>query len=211
MAKLILSLSGNYINEFQLKPDVTRIGRRPHNEIQVDHLSISGEHALIRCMRGEYVIEDQRSTNGTAVNGQRIVQCKLNDGDQIRIGKHVFTFHTSNAAPRPAAADGFEATQLLVPPTSATRPKGTRIGVVRVLTGSAAGREVELNKASTTLGKAGLQVASIGRRSDGYAISHVEGPKRPLVNNREIGATPHPLKEEDLIELAGVKMAFFYR
>ncbi|MDR3428838.1 MULTISPECIES: FHA domain-containing protein [Silvimonas] len=211
MAKLILSLSGNYINEFKLKPDVTRIGRRPHNEIQVDHLSISGEHALIRLMGGEYIIEDQRSTNGTSVNGQRIVQYKLKDGDQIRIGKHVFTFRVSDAVARPPSNDGFEATQLLVPPTSAARPEGKRTGVVRVLTGTSAGREVILAKASTTLGKAGVQVASIGRRSEGYAISHVEGPKRPLVNNREIGSTPHPLKEEDLIELAGVKMAFFYR
>ena len=85
------------------------------------------------------------------------------------------------------------------------------VAVVRVLTGANEGRELVLNKNRTTLGKVGVQVAVIHRRAAHYYLSHIEGEQRPLVNGRVIEQTSQQLCEEDLIEISGVRMAFFFR
>jgi hypothetical protein len=102
-------------------------------------------------------------------------------------------------APAPAAA-----------PSSA-RPAGQPLGAIQLLSGANAGKELELTKPLTTLGKPGVQVAVLTRRPQGYFITHVEGANRPTVNGQSIGAAPHSLKDHDVIELAGVKMEFFLK
>ena len=86
-----------------------------------------------------------------------------------------------------------------------------QVGKLRVETGGNAGRELELTKALTTIGKPGVQVAAITKRSDGFYIVHVGGSaggKRPLVNGSEIDQQAHHLKNNDVIELAGTQMRF---
>jgi hypothetical protein len=83
---------------------------------------------------------------------------------------------------------------------------------LQVLSGSFAGRELELNKALTTLGRPGIQVAAITRRAEGYFIVHVDADKPdnyPLVNGAAIGSQARKLTDNDVIQLAGVKMGFF--
>ena len=83
---------------------------------------------------------------------------------------------------------------------------------LQVLSGAFAGRELELNKALTTLGRPGVQVAAITRRSDGYSIVHVDGGSDnsyPQVNGKAIGEQACKLKDNDVIQLAGVKMGFY--
>ena len=83
---------------------------------------------------------------------------------------------------------------------------------LQVLSGAFAGRELELAKALTTLGRPGVQVAAITRRADGFYIVHVESGKAddfPLVNGTPIGAQARRLVDNDVIQLAGVKMGFF--
>ena len=70
MAKLILSLDGQLIKEFTLSKERTTIGRKPHNDIQIDNLAVSGEHAVIMTILNDSFLEDLGSTNGTLVNGQ---------------------------------------------------------------------------------------------------------------------------------------------
>lgn len=83
------------------------------------------------------------------------------------------------------------------------------VGHLQVLNGPSAGRELVLNKALTTLGKPGVQVAVITRRPQGYFVTHVEGAHHPVVNGQSVGAQAHELKDHDVIELAGTKMEFF--
>jgi len=109
------------------------------------------------------------------------------------------------AAPAPAAAAAEPLAK--VEPPMAEAPTG----VVQVLTGPAAGRELVLTKALTTLGKPGVQVAVITRRPQGYFITHVEGAAFPVVNGKTLDAQPHFLMDHDVVELAGVKMEFFLR
>ncbi|MCI3952935.1 MAG: hypothetical protein K0R53_2433, partial [Burkholderiales bacterium] len=82
---------------------------------------------------------------------------------------------------------------------------------IQILNGPSAGREMVFTKNLTTLGKAGVQVAVIARRPQGYFITHVEGARFPVVNGKTLDAQAHPLTEHDVIELAGVKMEFFFK
>jgi hypothetical protein len=109
----------------------------------------------------------------------------------------------------PAAAANAAAPAGDSPPAAQVRPAPT--GVIQVLNGVNAGRELELTKTLTTLGKPGVQVAVITRRPQGYFITHVEGGRRPLLNGRELDAQAQPLYDQDVVELAGVKMGFFLK
>ncbi len=79
---------------------------------------------------------------------------------------------------------------------------------IKVLNGAAAGREVSLTKVVTTVGKPGVQVASITKRPGGYVIAHVEGTHRPAINGTPLTGDSVHLKNGDVIELAGTQMQF---
>jgi predicted component of type VI protein secretion system len=106
---------------------------------------------------------------------------------------------TTTGRPAPTGANGEQPTAL---------PKAK----LQVLSGAFAGRELELNKALTTLGRPGVQVAAVTRRADGYFIVHVDSGKPndyPQVNGTPIGEQARKLNDNDVILLAGVKMGFF--
>ena len=97
-----------------------------------------------------------------------------------------------------------------IDPSSA--PNALPLAKLQVLSGAFAGRELELTKALTTLGRPGVQVAAITRRAEGYYIVHVESGTEgdtPLVNGQPIGAQARRLTDNDVVQLAGVKMGFF--
>jgi hypothetical protein len=97
-------------------------------------------------------------------------------------------------------------------PAAPAAPKSPHpLGAIQILSGANAGKELELAKPLTTLGKPGVQVAVLTRRPQGYFITHVEGANPPVVNGQAIGSAPHALKDHDVVELAGVKMEFFLK
>lgn len=202
MAKLILSLDGTVLREVSLEEGRLRIGRKPHNDLQIDNLAVSGEHAAIETHAGVSTLEDLQSTNGTLVNGELRERHTLADQDLIEIGKYTLKYMQHAAlqdtpAGSEAPAKGDESTS------------GT--GVITVLSGGNAGRVLELTKNLTSIGKPGVQVAIITRRPAGYFLTHVEGPSHPFVNETEIGLRAHELNDGDVIELVGVKMQFSLR
>jgi pSer/pThr/pTyr-binding forkhead associated (FHA) protein len=117
---------------------------------------------------------------------------------------------TPPVEPQPAAAEPPPAPPAPAPAPTAT-PSELPLGAIQVLTGSNAGKTLDLVKSLTTLGKPGVQVAVIARRPHGYFLTHVEGPRFPQVNGAPIDIQAHSLKDHDIIELAGVKMEFFLR
>lgn len=281
MAKLILSVDGQVLKEFTLTKERTLIGRKPHNDIQIDNLAVSGEHAAIITILNDSFIEDLGSTNGTMVNGKPVKKHFLQNNDVVELGKHKLKYFndapaTASAAdfektmiirsPRPAAAtpsmaatpahvapaaaapapapaaapapapahvaeksdktviDKTQSSPTMAPPAPAAHapahaaapaPAGAagplREAAIQVLSGAAAGRTLDLTKNLTTIGKPGLQVAVITKRPNGYFITHVEGATYPTLNGTSLGAQAHPLGDHDLIEIAGVKMEFFYK
>ncbi|MFO1204187.1 MAG: FHA domain-containing protein [Burkholderiales bacterium] len=307
MAKLILSLDGIVLKEQELTKERTTIGRKPHNDIQIDNLAVSGEHAVIVTILNDSFLEDMGSTNGTLVNGTSVKKHFLQNGDVVEVGKYKLKY-INEVASTTTAAD-FEKTMVLRAPMTRTQsgPRGlsdTQLGrmgrthgvgtvtslnraassmagsppqpytttgvgdvahaiptamtagiqgtvgvgnahtpsapvaamlsqsaavaarsvtvsqpspapmplaAVQILTGPSAGRELELSKSLTTVGKPGVQVAVITRRPQGYYITHVEGANFPILNGKSLDAQAHPLNDHDIVELAGVKMEYFLK
>lgn len=216
MPKMIVSIDEVVIKEVQLTKDKTTLGRRPYNDIVIDNLAVSGEHAVLQMTGGEVVLEDLNSTNGTYLNGKAVKKQQLQNGDSIEIGKYKIKFVGDGAA------DNFDKTMVVkarpavAPPPRAAAPANTgdSMGMgafhasIKVLSGAASGREVPLTKVVTTIGKPGVAVAAITRRQQGFVVHHVEGAGNPTLNGAPIKAEPISLKNGDLIELAGTQMQF---
>jgi pSer/pThr/pTyr-binding forkhead associated (FHA) protein len=216
MPKVIISIDEVVIKEVQLTKEKTTLGRRPYNDIVIDNLAVSGEHAVLQMSGSEVVLEDLNSTNGTYVNGKAVKKQPLQNGDSIEVGKYKVKFVADEAAnefdktmvvkARPATpAPAFAS----APALSASEQPGVNFQAsIKVLTGAATGREVPLTKVVTTIGKPGVAVAAITRRQHGFVVHHVEGAGNPMLNGAAISASPVPLKNGDVIELAGTQMQF---
>ncbi|MCA3039655.1 MAG: FHA domain-containing protein, partial [Rhodocyclaceae bacterium] len=118
MAKLIMSVDGTVLKEISLTKERTTLGRKPHNDVQVDNLAVSGEHAAIITILNDSFIEDLNSTNGTLVNGKPIKKHFLQHNDVIEIGKHKLKFFSD--APVQSAAADFERTMIIRKPPAAS-------------------------------------------------------------------------------------------
>jgi len=236
MARLILSLDGQVMAEYNMNKERYTVGRLPDNDIRIDNAAVSGHHSLIINILNDSFLEDLNSTNGTYVNGKLIKKHALQHGDVITVGHHQLRFMeddeqqdefektmviqpsarpvealraaTASAPPQPAEA----APQGGRSPPQAQGAGAPRSAKLQVLSGAFAGRELELTKTLTTLGRPGVQVAAITRRADGFYIVHVDSDRAdqyPLLNGSPIGSQPAPLRDNDVIQLAGVKMGFF--
>ena len=225
MAKLILSMDGLVLKEIPLVKERMTVGRKAHNDIQIDNMAISGEHAAVVTILSDSFLEDLNSTNGTLVNGQPVKKHFLKDGDVIELGKYKMKYLAAPAAsgetsdysgtvgvasiPGPGLAHGAD---VLATSQAASNvaPPGPPAAAIRLLSGSNAGHQLQLTKTLTTLGKPG-QVAVIARRPHGYFLTHAEGAAFPVLNGRVVDAQAQRLEDHDLIEMAGVKMEFFLK
>ena len=229
MPKMIVSIDDVVIKEVQLTKDRTTLGRRPYNDIVIDNLAVSGEHAVIVINGAEVTLEDLNSTNGSYVNGKAIKKQALQNGDAIEIGKYKIKFVGDNAVDnfdktmvvkaRPAVAPAAPAPAAPAPVAAPARPAASAYAApepaasvapasIKVLTGAAVGREVPLTKVVTTIGKPAVAVAAITKRHHGYVVHHVEGGGNPTLNGTPITSDPVALKNGDVIELAGTQMQF---
>ncbi len=204
MPKMIVSIDGVVIKEVQLTKERTSLGRRPYNDLVIDNLAVSGEHAAFLLEGETALVEDLNSTNGTYVNGKAIRRQALVHGDLVEIGKYKIRFvgegqELSSAAPVAAPAPA---------PATAAPAGDAPSASIEVLSGPAAGRTVPVVKVVTTLGKPGVAVASITRRNHGHALALVEGQVAPTLNGQPVGDEPVLLKDGDVIELAGTRMRF---
>ncbi len=114
MAKMILSMDGLVLKEIPLTKERMTIGRKAHNDIQIDNLAISGEHAAVVTILNDSFLEDLNSTNGTLVNGQPIKKHFLKNNDVVELGKYKLKYIAEQAAPVADAGD-FEKTMVLRP------------------------------------------------------------------------------------------------
>jgi pSer/pThr/pTyr-binding forkhead associated (FHA) protein len=206
MPKMIVSIDGVVIKEVQLTKDRTTLGRRPYNDIVIDNLAVSGEHAVMQMSGVDVFLEDLNSTNGTYVNGKAIKKQQLQNGDTVEIGKYKIKFVHEGAT------DSYEKTTVINAGSvvEAGESQGTPLGnaAIKVMSGTAAGREVPLVKVVTTIGKPGVAVAAITRRPHGYVVALVEGTHKPTINGNPIGTDAVHLRHGDLLELAGTQMQF---
>ena len=113
MAKLILSMDGLVLKDIPLTKERMSVGRKSHNDIQIDNLAISGEHAVIVTILNDSFLEDLGSTNGTLVNGAPIKRHFLQNGDTIELGKYKLKY--LNEAVQQSTPADFEKTMVLRP------------------------------------------------------------------------------------------------
>jgi predicted component of type VI protein secretion system len=258
-AKLILSLDGALIQDYPLNKERMTIGRKADNDIVINNLAVSSQHAAVITIMNDSFMEDLDSTNGMIVNGVPAKKHFLQNNDVIEIGKYKLKYLNDHVS-QTSAAD-FEKTMIMRAPLAPISVQAGKLGdtgyfqnmrgntpetaaanvvekkpeialqapaepiavsqvtpppplvraAIQILSGPNAGKELELVKGLTTLGKPGVQVAVLTRRPQGFFITHVEGASHPSVNGQVLGGQPCQLQDHDLIELAGVKMEFFLK
>jgi pSer/pThr/pTyr-binding forkhead associated (FHA) protein len=118
MLKITLQLGDKVLATFESDNDDISIGRNDSNDIKIDNLAVSGNHARVRKVLNTYLIEDLGSTNGTFVNDKKIDRYELLDEDQVTIGKHCLKFSISNPTKKP---DGFDADKTMILDTEKQR------------------------------------------------------------------------------------------
>src|SRR5512133_3473571 len=150
MGKLVVSLDGVVIKEVQITKDKTTLGRRPYNDIVIDNLAVSGEHAVLQMVGSDVFIEDLNSTNGTYINGKAVKKQLLAHNDTVEVGKYKIKHMVEDGT-------DYEKTMIMKPGAltgsawrrapgfgglagAAASPVGP--ATIRVMNGAAAGRDV---------------------------------------------------------------------
>ena len=259
MPRLIITLDGLTLRDVQLNRERTTIGRRPHNDLVIDNLAVSGDHAaILRGPAGSF-LEDLGSTNGTFLNGRAVQRAPLQHQDSIDIGKYRLRYidevptadfertmlvrpgsspspanalgaapsttpgsstATAPSATRDVAAGSLPPAPLATPrrgaspapPAASAAPPAPAADApparVKVVSGGAVGRELQLVKVVTTIGRPGGAIAAITRRGASYTLAHVEGIPATRLNGAEIQRQPVSLSSGDQLDLSGVVMEF---
>ena len=190
MPRFVISLNDAVVREIVLEHGRTSMGRRPYNNIVLEHPTTSGEHAAVQVDDDSVTIEDLGSTNGTYVNGVRVQRQKLAANDIVELGKYQLEYFEDDGLPATAPARGHERARL------------------RIVNGDAQGRELLLNKPVVTLGKPGVSVVSITRKRQGYQLALVIGDLIPEVNGVSVADGPILLCNRDRIVIGETQLEY---
>ena len=221
MPRLIASLNGMVVQDFVLKESRTTLGRRSSNDLVLNDMAVSGEHAAFSYEKkiGIVVVEDLNSTNGTRVNGIKIRRQVLQSGDLLDIGKCRIRFLMSSMAPEGGSPNG----SVPVPPMEpldeengpSTSPAefdahdehphvlGAHLRAVR-----GADEDILLSKIVTTVGRPGVSVVAFTKRGKGYIVTKVDGVKDAKLNGKVLGSEEMGIKTGDKVELANIEYEF---
>lgn len=207
MPKLILTHNGAVIREFPLDKERISVGRKAHNDIQLDDPTVSGEHAFFLVLQHVYV-EDRNSTNGVILNGKKVSRRQLNHGDVINIGRHELKFLDDKA-------HDFERTIIIPPSASNNKTSGDVVPAnkasITIVNGPKQGEVISLNKAYTKIGTSD-HVAVIARRGGSFFLMPMTGigdrSKPARLNDNPLKAESMPLKSGDIIEVGGTQLEF---
>jgi len=157
MPRLVLSLDGVVLREVNLAKERTTIGRRSHNDVVIDNLAVSGEHAVIFASGEDVYLEDLGSTNGTTVNGQPIKKHLLQSGDVVDIGKYRLKYllegrssgeevdiDTSQPLRREFYGPGPATIQIKQQGAAGSEPDRVNNATIKILNGPNQGRELAI-------------------------------------------------------------------
>lgn len=202
MAKIVVTFNGLIQQELPVNKARLSIGRRPGNDLLIEHLTVSGKHAAIETTAAGSFIVDLGSTNGTLVNGQPVKKHLLQANDVIEIGKYKLKFVAESARASMPAGTPAAPTAETMPAAEPVHPK------IKVLSGKNAGQHLVLYKAVTTIGSPGVQVVAITTQHGNFFVAYVEGQLPAKLNGRELGANSHLLANGDIIDLIGTRLEF---
>ena len=234
MPKLILKFDSAVIKEIPMISSVVTVGRKPDNDVVIDHPAVSAHHCKIMLQGDTYFVEDLNSTNGTLVNDKKIVKAGIHNQEVIGIAKHTILFiddrpeqSSAGASPSPVAQKAEPVPPIADPaaqPPSPPPPSRSfeKIGALRITEGIVDEADFELKENSTYIGKServaikikgGLMApevaAMVSRKTDGYMLVAIkEG--YPKVNGMPV-EKERRLNEGDMIEVGGTKMQFYMK
>lgn len=195
MIKISLSFKGRILKVFRPTGGEVRIGRSPDCDIQIDNLGVSPLHARIVVDGEQATLLDTSEDGGVLVNGKKVSEHVLQQGDEIVVGKHTLTFaHDDSTVSRDSEP----------PPLHAVSN-----GWLQFLSGPKMGRTIRLDRSMVRLGKSGGQSALIASRADGYYISHLAGEGPTKVGSTDIGEQSVKLNDGDTIQIGDTQMLFF--
>ena len=225
MSKLTLSFKGTVLRVFPVLKGSMLIGNDPKCKLHIDSLAIQPQHARLDTQGDTSVLVDLDTKAGTFINSVPIKKQMLKDGDVIRVGKHLLTYHYESVPELTEELDpeidtvqlelAAEASPELTKPERSTATPtvnaddGKRLAWLQIMNGQNLGKTISLNRSMTNLGKPGVATAVITRRTDGYFLSHLEGDKPPLVNNKPIGTHSYKFIDGDTVQIGNIKMQFF--
>ncbi len=234
MPILSLKFKDSAIDDFELqKGSSLTIGRRKNNDVVIENLAVSGHHAKIDSVGGEFVLIDLQSKNGSFVNEKIIKTHWLKTGDVINIGKHSLDFnYTDNDQIPDEGSDKIEKTMVMdtvqyrsmmkKSKPDAPKPliKGDNTclaGGLAFLTGGSG--KIKLSKTITNIGKhpesdivvkglwVGKTAVTISKRPDGFYISYVGGMSKPKINDKSLKHSSI-LNDLDVIDIGPVRLQY---
>lgn len=220
MPKLVVAIDGVVLKEVPLLKERTTLGRRPYNDIVIDNLAISGEHAVLHKIGSSVYLEDLDSTNGTYINSRAIRKQVLEHNDLIEVGKYKIRYlqtHDAADGMTPGISMSLSAGSPLLDSRPMPLTEGETVpaalegstggqACIRILSGSAVGHEIMLRKVVTTIGKPGVAVAAVTRRLQGYVVAPVDG--LATLNGETLQPRAVTLQDGDILELGGTRMQF---
>lgn len=210
MSKLTLAFKDKILKVYYVEPGEMLIGSDPGCQVHIDSLALQPQHASITTANHKSTLRDlSGGEGGTFVNEKKIEDDhSLKHDDLIRVGKHTLLFTTE---PVDELSDEYELPEPLDPEDSGALKLGSKTpkhAWLQILNGANVGKTISLNRNMTNLGKAGVQMAVITRRGEGYFLSHLEGERSPLIDNVSIGEKSWKLEDGNIIQIGNVKMQF---
>lgn len=202
MAKLILRFNEHVLDQFELAQGDTTIGRRPGNDIVIDNLAVSNNHASVHTIGPDSFIQDLDSTNGTFVNNKRIAKHHLVHGDIVLIGKHLLVYDNEQAR-----GQGDANTTVMHKPA----PKGPQGAALLILSGPSSGKRIDLTTSVTQLGKTGKPAGTITQTPQGYVLRPATTGEIARLNAKAVRAEGDELRNGDIIEVADTRMQFYLK
>ncbi|HNT98015.1 MAG TPA: FHA domain-containing protein [Elusimicrobiales bacterium] len=226
MPKLLLKFEAAAIREILLdKPSLT-LGRKGDNDIVLDHAAVSGHHCKLYSAGSTWFVEDTGSTNGTFVNGKKVLKAGLKHNDVVTVVKYTLTYMEEGGASAPAEAPARAAAA----PSPASATMSGQAGAkprpfLEVLEGAVDKNEYEITALSTYIGKsaqANIPVKGsglFGSAPDMAAVITVR-PEGCYITPIKEGYAKHngdplnekkQLKDDDVVEVGGTKLRFFFK
>lgn len=132
MFRLTVTLGGDVVERFEFDQDRVIIGRGAEADARIDNLGVSRAHAEIRREGAIYRLVDLKSNNGTFIDGRRIQNHNLNDGDEITIGKYCISFSQGaidDSEPAPAVGTAESGQTMIMDNSAGAAPKGRSMRV----------------------------------------------------------------------------------
>jgi len=167
MPEIIVKLGDNVVYRYSFDKDIISVGRSRDNDIVIENLSVSRNHARIRNQDGKYILTDLNSANGTLVNGMRVTKTEIQDEDVITIGKHTLEFLTKALTEEQVISDAFGSDRTMIVDKAPT-------GCLMVIKGKQKEQEFKINKYETYIGRASNNDIRLH-----LSLIHISEPTRP--------------------------------